>query len=557
MPPAQDRILVVENDPIISDLVARQALQGAGYQVTVVGEVNAAINRALRWTPDLIVADLNLPGLSAKDLMVALSSQGLALPVIVLAAKGMEANIIQAFRLGASDYLIWPAREAEVISAVERALRQVHERKERERLSAKLQQTNQEMQNRVRELTTIYSIGKAVTSVTDQALLFEKIVDGAMKVTQAEYGWLLLREDRAKTFTLAAQRNLPPSAGVQLHQPWDDGISSLVALSGEPLSIYGEPIRRFKIASLGQSALIVPIKVQKQVVGLLVTLRKQPLPFTESEQHVLQAVADYASISLVNSHLFRAIEERARAQQLLAENALAADKISTEILQKAQQELQAPIEIAQLALNSLSKDPTARWSPAQRKQLFTIQEQLDALCAVMNAIHLHAGQSANDKTQPFRSFSVNEVVRQAAAQFQPFAEQNKLSLVVDLPSQAVMAFGDPLLTAQAINGLVSNAIKFCNLGGRVLLRAERSPEGLAHVCVEDTGSAIDPAQAERMFQGEEFSDKSQPRRFGGLGISMKLIKEILARQGGSIWVESKPGSGATIHFSLPAPRSTP
>ena len=56
-----------------------------------------------------------------------------------------EADIMQAFRLGASDYLLWPVREAEAISAVERALRQVRERRERERLARQLQSTNQVM----------------------------------------------------------------------------------------------------------------------------------------------------------------------------------------------------------------------------------------------------------------------------------------------------------------------------------------------------------------------------------------------------------------------------
>ena len=83
---------------------------------------------------------------------------------MVLAKGGQESDIIQAFRLGAVDYLQWPAREAEVITVMERVLKNVHTTREREQLSQKLQQTNLELKQRVQELTTIYSIGKAVTS---------------------------------------------------------------------------------------------------------------------------------------------------------------------------------------------------------------------------------------------------------------------------------------------------------------------------------------------------------------------------------------------------------
>src|SRR5574338_201320 len=127
MTSAGDRILLVENDPEISDLIARQVLSSVGYSVDVVDDSSAAIKQALLTPPDLIIADLNLPGLSAKDLLVALSSQGMSMPLMVIANKGQEQDIIQAFRLGAADYLLWPARDAEVLSVVERVMERVHE----------------------------------------------------------------------------------------------------------------------------------------------------------------------------------------------------------------------------------------------------------------------------------------------------------------------------------------------------------------------------------------------------------------------------------------------
>src|SRR5512142_2089347 len=112
-----ERILLVESDPDITGLIAYQALQPMGYAVQVVSDVNSAITQAAQSAPDLVLADLNLPGLSGKDLLVALTSQGLQVPVIVIAAKGEENKVIQAFRLGATDYLLWPAREPEIVSA--------------------------------------------------------------------------------------------------------------------------------------------------------------------------------------------------------------------------------------------------------------------------------------------------------------------------------------------------------------------------------------------------------------------------------------------------------
>jgi DNA-binding NtrC family response regulator len=82
-----------------------------------------------------------------KDLLVALSSQHIDTPVIVITEQGMENDVIQAFRLGAYDYLRTPIREAEVVASVERALKQVSDRKERQMLARKLQQSNQELEH--------------------------------------------------------------------------------------------------------------------------------------------------------------------------------------------------------------------------------------------------------------------------------------------------------------------------------------------------------------------------------------------------------------------------
>jgi len=304
-----DRILLVENDPEISDLIARQALRSVGYQVDVVADSASAIKLSLQTPPDLIIANLNLPGLSTKDLLVALSAQGVNTPLLVIANKGQEHDVIQAFRLGAADYILWPARDAEVVSAVERVVKGVHDIRDRQRLDLKLSETYQELQRKIREMAAIVNIGKAVISITDQRFLFQKIVDGAVQVANANTGWLLVRDQESKSFLLTAHRGLPDVWSRKMKMPLDDGISGLVALSGETLAIAGESLLKFRVANLGKSACAVPIKVQKEVIGMLIVVRKEPHPFDKTEQTLLEAVSDYASISLVNARLFRALHD--------------------------------------------------------------------------------------------------------------------------------------------------------------------------------------------------------------------------------------------------------
>jgi two-component system NtrC family sensor kinase len=306
-----ERVLVVDEDPDVLDLLAREILGPMGYNVATASDTAGGIQRALTFAPDLIIASLNLPGLSGKDLLVALRSQGLEVPTLVTAAEGMDADAIQAFRLGAHDYLVKPLREAEVVAAVERAIHEIRLRRERRDLAKKLSQSNRELERRVRELTTLFGLGKTVTSTTNLNQLFDKIVEGSLYVTEADLGWVLVKDENSDSLVLRAQRNLPPSHITKLHKPWDDGVSSLVMLSGEALAIHGEGLAQFKAARFGKAALIAPIRVRDQTIGSLAMAREQERPFSERARAMLEAVADYASIALVNARLFQALEARA------------------------------------------------------------------------------------------------------------------------------------------------------------------------------------------------------------------------------------------------------
>jgi len=196
---------------------------------------------------------------------------------------------------------------------VERALRHVREIRAREILDTQIKQKNAELQRRVRELSTIFAVGRAVISITDQRVLLSKIIEAVTTVTEADMGWLTLKDENSKAFLLAAQRNLPEVMAKKIGQPIDDGLTALVAQSAETLSVHGPAIQQFKISSLGKSAMVVPVKVKNEVIGLLTVVRKSEKPFGDSEHTLSEGIADYASISLINSRLFRALAQNAEA----------------------------------------------------------------------------------------------------------------------------------------------------------------------------------------------------------------------------------------------------
>ena len=368
----RERILVVDDDPDVLDLLERQILVPMGYQVATASDVSGAIQKSVTFGPDLIMASLALPGLSGKDLLVALRSQGVEVPMLVMAPEGMEQDAIQAFRLGARDYLVKPLREAEAVAALERAIHEIQLRHERQELASQLADSNRQLERRVRELTTLFGIGKAVTSTTNQSQLFGKLMEGSLFVTQADMGYLLLQEEGTQHTIMRAQSHLPPSLASKLMQVWEDGVSGLVMLSGEALAIHGEGLAKFKLARLGKAALIAPIKVKDQPIGVLVVVREAPNPFNERDQAMLEAVADYASISLVNARLFQALEIRAQRYQQMVDEDKTEAQLEAEWLAGLKRGLRAALaEVDQLAEQTKDR--------AVKSGLETVNEDMLAL----------------------------------------------------------------------------------------------------------------------------------------------------------------------------------
>lgn len=184
--------------------------------------------------------------------------------------------------------------------------------------------------------------------------------------------WLTLRDDASKEYRLVAYRNLPAPWAKKLNQPLDDGMGSLVAISGEGLSIHGRPLEKFKVAALGRSAAVLPVKVQNEIVGLLVVVRKADREIDGTVQNLLQAVADFASISLVHARLFRAVEETGQAARL-------SEKSQNAALEALRESIRAELRASLYPLEDLISGRSGSLTTGQQQALKTIHASLGRL----------------------------------------------------------------------------------------------------------------------------------------------------------------------------------
>ncbi len=391
-----DKILIVDDDLDSLDLIAKQVLGPQGYEVATASDGGAAIQQALSFAPDVLILSLSLHGLSGKDVLTALRSQGFEAPTIVIAPAGGEAQALAAFRLGARDYLVRPLREAEIVTAVDRVVEDGRLRRDRVQLQQQLTQANADLEGRLKELTSLASMGKAVSNLSDAGVLFNKLVDGAISNTGADMGWLLLADETSGQLSVFAVKGFPGK--IQLRQPWDDGLAPLVMLSGEPLNITGAGMTQFKISQVAQSALVMPLKAREQTVGVITVANKTARPFDERRQALLAAVGDYASIAIVNVRLFQVMETRAKAAQQALDDMKSGEKTKDDTLRKIRLQLRAPLTQAQNYIDLALVEEASKLNNRLRNHLKLAVERIVAAKQALEDIYAASPGDGTQKT---------------------------------------------------------------------------------------------------------------------------------------------------------------
>ncbi len=133
------------------------------------------------------------------------------------------------------------------------------------------------------------------------------------------------------------------------------------------------------------------------------------------------------------------------------------------------------------------------------------------------------------------------------------AKQKQITLRT-LIQQETMAYADYNMVNTVVRNLTSNALKFTSAGGSITLSAKQDGESV-EISVSDTGTGIPETTLSQLFRIDTKYKRSGTAGEEGTGLGLILCKELVERNFGRIWVESKVGEGTTFRFTLPLPPS--
>ena len=317
----QTLILVADDSREIREFLERSVLTPAGYGVHTVGDGMSALTLARELRPDLVITDLQMPGLSGIDLIRRLRSDRPSLPMILITGEGSEAVAVEAMRAGATDYLTKPFEAEHMLAAVGRALAEGRRWAALEKGVQDARATAGSLEQRLGELESLAKIGRTVTATLDLDPVLTAVVEAAVRLTRAEEGSLLLLDPDSGELYMRASKNFDEEFARTFRLHVQDSLAGQVMATGQPVVLDERSPQKIKTSYLVHSLLYVPLAVRGRRIGILgVDNRKAGRTLAAEDLTVMTALADYAAIAIDNAQLYQHTEtERRQLETILTQ----------------------------------------------------------------------------------------------------------------------------------------------------------------------------------------------------------------------------------------------
>jgi PAS domain S-box-containing protein len=326
---------------------------------------------------------------------------------------------------------------------------------------------------------------------------------------------------------------------------WNHGAEELFGYSAEeshgrhvsflvPLDRSHEPDEIFSAVRRGEPCSLETVRLKKDGTRVDVALSVSP---------IRNASGTVVGFSAMKSD----ITERKNAERALQE----ANRRKDEFMAMLGHELRNPISIISTAVQVLG-----RLRPLPETKLEEIRDmigrQVDHTSRMLDDL-LDVSRISHGKIQLNKEhWNLRDIIVQTVEDHRNSFRENDLSLELSVVDRPLPIFGDRTRLAQAFGNLLSNARKFTEPGGTVVVKLDSVDQTSALLSVNDTGIGMEPEMLRWVFEPFSQADDSLDRSRGGLGLGLALVKGIVEFHGGEVTASSDgPGRGSTFTIRLP------
>ena len=439
----------------------------------------------------------------------------------------------------------------------------------RQRAESELVKTKEALEEETRFLDLLNRTGSMLASKLELHVVVQAVTDAATELSGAEFGsfFYTVSTPEGDVFTLYALSGAPREAFEKLGHPRatpifaptfrGEAVIRIADVRKDPRYGQWEPHRGMPQGHLPVcSYLAVPvISRSSEVIGGLFFGHSDPDVFTERAERLIIGIAAQAAVAIDNARLYESARRSADERALLLDAERVArseiERVSLmkdEFLATLSHELRTPLNAvlgwSEILLSRVTDDSQTRRALETiarnaRAQAQLIDDLLDMNRIVSGKIRLDV-----------QRFELAPIVEAALDSVGPSIDAKGIVVRKTIDLSAGPLVGDPNRLQQVVWNLLTNAVKFTPKGGKIDVLVQRVSSHV-EITVHDSGMGISPEFLPHMFERFRQADSSTTRKYGGLGLGLSIVKQLVELHGGNVKAASAgPGQGSTFVVSL-------
>jgi nitrogen-specific signal transduction histidine kinase len=229
-------------------------------------------------------------------------------------------------------------------------------------------------------------------------------------------------------------------------------------------------------------------------------------------------------------------------------------RIKSDFVSIISHELRTPLTSIKESVSLVLDGVAGPLSENQKEFLLISKNNIDRLTGIITDILDFSKLESGRVTMHKRKTDINEIIKDLYSTVKPSVERKSLGFEMDLSENMAEAWFDPERISQALNNLVSNAVKFNKEKGKIKISSSMDHldgREFVKVVVEDTGIGISDDEKRGLFENFSPLDSGLTRTSSGVGLGLAISKHIISLHGGDIWAESEKDTGSRFIFTLP------
>ena len=556
------KILLVSDDENLNKIIT-QALAKTSTAVIVSTDESAILNYAEKNLISLIVIDENIKNPDALILCKKLQAFNIRENIAIISVINPDTDNVELLKL-TNAYVTKPVNEKVLAACVNTNLKL---KKAIDTLST----NNSELAKSLYQLDVLYNTSTGLAGSLDKQKLINIMIDGLEKSLSFSLSSTLVFNDEHNIDLIinslyAVSPRLEHSLKLRAilsyralfdkkRIPYDININDIKVIKN-----IKHPLEEYDLNILKFDNLFAPINVGEKFFGLIEVFREAD--FSQEDTTCFQTLARQVSLPLENASLYDEIKKTNIKLEKL-------ERLKSEFISIVSHELRTPLTAIKNSLEICLSGKAGEVSSIMDKFLNMAQRNVTRLSGIINDLLDLSKVEAGKMDFKFEKANINTPVEFIKNTFENVAKDKNITLTLEKDDNIAQTYYDNQRIEQVMSNLVSNAIKFTNENGNIIIKTENISlkdidrtklagienvsfyENYIKVSVKDSGIGIAPEDQKKVFDQFQQIENSLNRKNGGTGLGLPIAKQLIEAHKGFIWVESELNRGTTFSFVIP------